>query len=273
MHSTFDNTVAARWLRDLVGRGRPGPRSHWRTKTAYYRAVAGLLADGPGRSLRWSTIVDAVPGGSRSTFYDVTGRNASHSLMGRYATATGLDAIQIVLCYQRSSAVEQLVDETKVWSYWPFRTRWLANCRADPGHGELAIAASLESAVAAWAQVHPGLAAAVDHAPPACAVEDLALVRQGNLPAIRAWSALTHVVAGAVAAVAGTGPLAVDPRSFRRDAIPWQRGARGVPGGGGLRGVAGATSSSPRTVAQRPQGLEVENREPAVARADEAVPA
>jgi len=44
--------------------------------------------------------------------------------------------------------------------------------------------------VGAWADDHPGLAATLDFAPPACAVEDLVVVDGGKLPATRAYGRL-----------------------------------------------------------------------------------
>jgi hypothetical protein len=197
-----DETVVARWRRRLVG-DRVDERSHWRTKTAYYRAVDELIRCDAPELPTWRAIVDAVhPVGSRSTFYEVTGPKAKHALVRALQSEPDENAIQLALCYQRSNAVHQLIDETKVWSFWPYRTGWLEQLRQTPEIGELAMAESLVWVVAEWARRHPQLATALDHAPPACAVEDLLYIRRDQVCAVRAHKTLTQVVASAL------GPLA-----------------------------------------------------------------
>jgi len=178
----LDNTIAAQWRTRLVGK-KGEDRAHWRTKTAYYRAVNDLIV--ARASLSWHSIVGAVfPKGSRSTFYDVTGPRSKHPLMRDYLAAARSESLQLALCYRRPKAVDQLVDETKVWSYWPTRQAWLEQTRPAP---HLRTAEGMLHALARWAHSHPELAAALDHAPPACAVEDLITFHHGQLPAIRAW--------------------------------------------------------------------------------------
>jgi len=178
----LDHTIAAQWRTRLVGK-KGEDRAHWRTKTAYYRAVNDLIV--AGAPLSWHSIVGAVfPKGSRSTFYDVTGPRSKHPLMREYLAAARSESLQLALCYRRHKAVDQLIDETKVWSYWPARQAWLEQTRQA---AHLRTAESMLHALARWASSHPELAAALDHAPPACAVEDLITFHHGQLPAIRAW--------------------------------------------------------------------------------------
>jgi hypothetical protein len=180
---SLDETVAAGWRTRLAGK-KGEDRAHWRTKTAYYRAAAELIAQ--DQPLTWRTIIAAVtPKGSRSTFYEVTGPRAKHSLVDDYLGAARTESLQVALCYRRRHAVEQLIDETKVWSYWPARQAWLDRCRQDP---QLRTADGLFDVVGRWARSHPGLAAAQDYAPPACAVEDLVAISRGQLPAMRAMA-------------------------------------------------------------------------------------
>jgi hypothetical protein len=194
--ASFDDTITARW-REQLGGSRSDERSHWRTKTAYYHATQEALVKAPpGRPLTWRMIVEAAEG-SRTTFYDVTGRHAKHPLVGSFQAAEDTDAIQLAVCYRRTSAVDQLIDETKVWSYWPYREGWLDQMRL--GHlGPESWPEGIVAAVAEWSRRNPVLAAALDYAPPACAVEDLMVVRQGQLPAMRALPILARAARNAV---------------------------------------------------------------------------
>ncbi len=205
--SGLDTTTVARWRSRLIGQ-RPDEKSHWRTKTAYYRAAIELLATVAPRVLSWQMIVSAVrPKGSRSTFYDVAGPHAKHPLIKDFLAGGDDNATQLVLCYRRQSAIEQLIDEAKVWSFWPYRQGWLDQHAADPERGGSAMAESLLSVVAAWARREAPLAAALDHAPPVCAVEDLVLVRRGQVSATRAFSLLADAIsaAGGTAAEIASG--------------------------------------------------------------------
>jgi hypothetical protein len=194
----FNNTVTARWRSKLVG-PKAAEKSHWRTKTAYYRAVNELHTTGTGHRLSWRSIVCAVqPRGSRSTFYDVTGPHAKHALIDAFLDTDGGDSTQLALCFRRHNAVDQLIDEAKVWSYWPYREGWLKQCRSASDLGEVALADALVSVVAEWARCNPQLAAALDYSPPPCAVEDLMLLRPGQLPAVRACSTLAKAMRGAI---------------------------------------------------------------------------
>jgi hypothetical protein len=222
---SLETSVAAMWRRELVGDG-PVERRHWRTKAAHYRAVAPLLGAQPDRALRWESVVEAVqPRGSRSTFYEVTGANAAHPLMAHYLAARTLDGAQIAFCYRRALAVDQLIDETKVYSYWPFRESWLDHWRRQAVVDEARLEQSLLGVVAEWARQHPALAVAVEHAPPACTVEDLALVRQGKLPPLRAYRSLTEVVAEAIG-----GPPKAQDRHTPYGAEPVRGQEDGGPG-------------------------------------------
>lgn len=194
--SAFDlnQTIAAAWRLRLMG-DKPDEKVHWRTKTAYYRAVMDLLAADHRRPLTWRVIVDAVlPKGSRSTFYEVTGPRSKHALLNEYVTASRSDTLQVALCYKRRSAVEQLIDETKVWAFWPYRQGWLhhrkqVGCVSVPDATDALIAV-----VAEWARRYPQLAAALDHSPPTCSVEDLVAINRGQLPAIRAHATLSDAM-------------------------------------------------------------------------------
>jgi hypothetical protein len=186
------NTVVSRWHRRLSA-NPTAKRSHWRTKTVYFRAVAGLVATAPATQLTWKSIVEAAaPNGSRSTFYEVAGAHARHPLIDAFIDDGRTDSIQLALYYRRADAVAQLLDEAKVWSYWPYRERMLdAVALAGPASAE-ALAAEVVAALTKWARTWPHLAAALEHAPPACAVEDLMLIRNGRVAAVRAARQLTE---------------------------------------------------------------------------------
>jgi len=199
MSSTIEDplrrTAISRWHGRLAGNQAPR-RNHWRTKTVYYKAVEELLASRPNMPLTWKSVVAAArPHGSRSTFYEVAGGHARHRMVDELITDGRSDAIQIALRYARTDPVEQLIDEAKVWSFWPYRQRLLAAGTPGPE-----MEPALIAAVAAWARTHEALAVAVGHTPPACAVEDLTVINEGRLAGMRAATRLTEVIRTALAA-------------------------------------------------------------------------
>lgn len=194
-----NRTVAAIWRLQLAGTGSE-ERPHWRTKVAYYTATCEVIAAASVLPPTWQRIVAAVrPRGSRSTFYEVTGRNAKHPLMGAYLRAATTDALQIALTYRRRTAVDQLIDEAKVWAFWPYRQSWLEHAHPIRGHRAVTAAAGHVAALVEWARRNPRLAAVLDHAPPACAVEDIVAINRGRLPAMRAHTLLRHAIRDAIA--------------------------------------------------------------------------
>ncbi len=194
--SSLGNTVTARWQRRLAG-VRQEEKRHWRTKTAYYAAVDRLLGAGP-RQLAWSHVTEAVePRGSRSTFYEVTGAHAKHSLIADLLAHEGIDALQLALYYRRTNAVDQLIDETKVWTYWPYREYLAKRYRITPDLDPWTSVELLTGAVGDWARRNRGLAGALGCAPPICAVEDLLVLRPGQFSAAYAMGTLTQVIQAA----------------------------------------------------------------------------
>ncbi|BBH71806.1 hypothetical protein ACTI_84910 [Actinoplanes sp. OR16] len=185
-------TIAGWYLR--LADNQCTQRNHWQTKIMYYRAVAELLAARPDHSLTWKAIVGAVqPRGCRSTFYEVAGQRARHGMIGELLADGRLSSVEIAMRYGRIGPVEQLIDETKVWSFWPHRQRFAESAQAagpspDPVPGEL------RDALLTWQDRNPALAAANAHRPPACAVEDLTLLHRGRLAATRAEGRLTEIL-------------------------------------------------------------------------------
>ena len=188
----FQHTVVAEWMRRLSENTSPR-RNHWHTKLIYYRAAADVLASPPRAPLNWRSIVDAAGArGCRSTFYEVAGAHARHRMVDELINDGSSDSIQIALRYLRSDPVEQLIDETKVWSFWAYRQRLLptlALLPADEAEAELG------ETLIAWASRHPALARAVEHTPPACAVEDLTVIHKGLLSGTQAAQRLTDRLA------------------------------------------------------------------------------
>ncbi|WP_433615873.1 hypothetical protein ACQP2P_12985 [Dactylosporangium sp. CA-139114] len=186
------DTVVSRWHKRLSANST-AKRSHWRTKTVYFRAVASLVAAAPGAPLTWKSIVEAAaPNGSRSTFYEVAGAHARHPLIDAFIDDGRTDSIQLALHYRRTDAVAQLLDEAKVWSYWSHRERMLDAVGTAGPISPLALEAQVCESLSKWSRANPHLAAALGHTPPACAVEDLMLIRDGKMAAVRAASQLTE---------------------------------------------------------------------------------
>ena len=157
-------TVTSRWRSKL--QVPAGGRAHWDTRAAYYRAVCELLAE--GKPVTWQRVVAAVrPHGSRTTFYDVAGPKAKYPLLGALLEAGTPWSLNLVWAYRRDGAAATLVDEAKVWSFWPHRESWLAAARRGDGTD------GLRDALADWSLSHPQVARANDAVPPICAVEDL----------------------------------------------------------------------------------------------------
>jgi len=189
---SLDDTVVAGWVRRLAGNSSPR-RNHWQTKLIYFRAAAAVLESTPQPGLTWRSIVAAAqPQGHRSTFYEVAGAHARHRMVDDLISDGSSDSLQIALRYLRTDPVEQLIDEAKVWSFWPDRQRLAERLTAAMSPAELE--AELTAAVAGWARRNPALAAAVGHTPPACAVEDLSVLLGGRLSGTQAANRLSEVI-------------------------------------------------------------------------------
>jgi hypothetical protein len=196
MSSTIEDlrhTVIGKWHRRLADNKSPR-RNHWQTKVVYYQAAADLLAARPGQPLTWKSIVAAArPRGCRSTFYEVAGAHARHRMVDDLIADGRPDTVQIALRYVRTDPVEQLIDETKVWSFWTHRQQLLGRRLTEETTRE-GMEGALTDALTGWARQHPALATAVGYAPPACAVEDLTVLHDGQLAGIRAAGRLTDVL-------------------------------------------------------------------------------
>jgi hypothetical protein len=186
-------TVIGKWHTRLADNKSPR-RNHWQTKIVYFRSAAELLSARPGQPLTWKSIVAAArPRGCRSTFYEVAGAHARHRMIDDLIGDGEPDSIQIALRYLRADPVEQLIDETKVWSYWPYRQHLLSRILT-PGMSHDKMADALTRSLTIWARHNEFLAAALNYSPPACAVEDLTVLCHGRLAAIRAASQLSDVL-------------------------------------------------------------------------------
>jgi hypothetical protein len=190
----LDDTVTVRWRRELAGSRHTG-KSHWLTKTAYYTALDDIMSNNHPKPLNWRVVVDTVrPRGNSSTFYGVTGPRARHPLLRAFAASECPQSLYIAVHYHRLDPIDQLIDETKVWTYWPHRDAWLTRCRRRGVASREVAHAGMTAALTDWARSRPALAAALEFAPPICAVEDLMLLSNGQLSARAAVSQLTDVV-------------------------------------------------------------------------------
>lgn len=188
----LDGTVVGGWVRRLAGNTSPR-RNHWNTKTTYYRAAATVLDTGPRPDMNWKTIVAAAePRGCRSTFYEVAGAHARHRMIDALLGDGRSESLQIALRYLRTDPVEQLIDEAKVWSFWAHRQRLTQRLTASMTAADLE--GELFTEVADWARRRPGLAGAVGHTPPACAVEDLTVIHGRRVSGVQAADRLAEVI-------------------------------------------------------------------------------
>lgn len=188
----FDHTVVARWMGRLSSNTSPR-RNHWHTKLIYYRAAVRLLDSTPRPPLTWRNVVKAAgERGCRSTFYEVAGSHARHSMVTELISDGSTDSCQIALYYWRSDPVEKLIDEAKVWSFWPYRRRLVRKLTDDtsPAAAETELTAELVT----WARRNPALARAVGHNPPACAVEDLTVIHRGLVSGTHAMQCLREAL-------------------------------------------------------------------------------
>ncbi|GAA4588548.1 hypothetical protein BJY16_008597 [Actinoplanes octamycinicus] len=193
----LNNTVVGGWVRRLAGNASPR-RNHWNTRTTYYRAAVTVLNAAPRTAVTWKSVVAAAqPHGCRSTFYEVAGAHARHRMIDDLIGDGRTDSLQIALRYLRADAVDQLIDEAKVWSFWLHRQqltrRLTTRMTTDQLENELL------AEVTAWARRRPALARAIDNAPPACAVEDLTVLHGRRLSGTQAAHQLTEVVRTATA--------------------------------------------------------------------------
>jgi hypothetical protein len=197
-------TVIGGWHDRLAG-NKSARRNHWQTKIVYFRAVTSLLAAQPAQPPTWKCVVDAAgPLGRKSTFYEVAGAHARHRMIDDLLADGRPDSVQIALHYLRTDAVEQLIDEAKIWSYWPYRQHLLTSVLTEEMTDQQ-MEHALTRSLVVWARSDDQLAAALDHCPPACAVEDLTLLRRGRLAATRAASHLADVLRGEAAGTAEDG--------------------------------------------------------------------
>lgn len=157
----------------------------------YYRAVRDLIAAGADAAeLSWTDVVAAVqPRGSRTTFFAVAGPHAKRPLLGAYKAALARDVVD---CLTGDTAPQMLVHETKVWSYWPHRDEWTGELFQVGG--EATAAECLVRVLLDLAEREPGLASALGHAPPLCAVEDLVVLRRGSMTAASAAALLREAL-------------------------------------------------------------------------------
>jgi hypothetical protein len=270
--SELDKTVAACWRGQLKGRQDEDDvlgKTHWRTKVSYYRAMEKFLLDDHAAPLTWQEVVDRVePKGSRTTFYLVAGTNAAHPLLRDYGSDLGGAGEQIAALYTRGSAVQKLLDEMKVWSYWAHRTGWLTQLRLTPDVSRRQAAECMVRVLTDWAVTHPETARALDHAPPMAAVEDLLVVWNRTAGAAPTAELLRDVL------VCALGPLGTTSdgvlRAVRSRLDPLAQ--RGNPDLDGLLCTLAETSFGViREIAAMPGSIRAQARDAAVMAMEDAV--
>ncbi|MFI5889757.1 hypothetical protein ACIA5D_06510 [Actinoplanes sp. NPDC051513] len=170
-------------------------KKHWNTKVSYYRAVDSLLADGHGDPLSWTDVVAEVrPRGSRTGFYEVAGPHAKKPLPHAYRLAEPGPVRDVACLLDRATAPQRLIDETKVWSYWPHRVGWMHELYRAGEVTRAAVAECLVRVLLDWAVREPRLASALEQSAPVCAIEDLLVIREGRLGAEAADQVLRRAI-------------------------------------------------------------------------------
>jgi hypothetical protein len=188
----LSDTTAVRWRPELTG-SDASPGRHWSTKLSYYQAVESVLAR--GAVLSWQQIVAEVrPRGSRTTFFAVAGPHAKHPLRRAHRTARNDAGREVAGLLSRPAVPEMLIDEAKVCSCWPHREGWLRALSCVDGVPRSTIVECLVRVVLDWALGHASLAAALNHGPPACAIEDLMAIRDGRVSAAEADGLLREAI-------------------------------------------------------------------------------
>jgi hypothetical protein len=209
----LSETLAAGWRRRLEGHGEGDDgltRAHWRTKVSYYQAMQDYLDDPRQPALTWQEIVDRVRPrgkGARATFYMVAGSSAKHPLLREYEMSARGYAQQLAVPYRSQSAVQKLLDETKSWGYWPYRSGYLTELRRAADVSRRTAAECLIRVVAEWAATSPRTAAHLECLPPSAAVEDLVVILGRRAVAADAHRLLRDVIDHA------RGPLGATPDS------------------------------------------------------------
>ena len=239
--SDLDVTVASHWRRNLCGvsqgQGDSLAKSHWRTRVSHYHATKEVLDDPTIPFARQEIVVrarlrsgDSRRGNGDSTFYTVVGPKAHRSLLAAYRDGDG-PAGSVAALYEQYSVPEQLVNETKVWSYWEHRKGWLTQLRAVDDLTRRVATTCLVRVLADWAAGEPALAGYLACSPPMAAVEDLLVIWAADAStAPAAESLLRDVIELALGPLGATtdGVLrAVMPRLYRH--LPHVSGPPGKP--------------------------------------------
>ena len=179
-----------------------GGKLHWQTRISYYQATAELLGDATDK-LTWDKIVERADG-SRANFYQVVGSSAPHSLLRGYQGTQRAYGADIAGLYRRPTAVQQMVDETKVWTHWGYRAGWIGQLEQARDVTRKAAAESLVRVLAEWAVCHPKTAGALDSSPPMSAVEDMVVLWGDPASAAAAHDLVKKVVQSALSPLGTT---------------------------------------------------------------------
>ncbi|MDN3353035.1 hypothetical protein [Actinomadura sp. DC4] len=194
----LEGAVVARWCRDSAGRGMrfDGTRTPESARLRCCRAVLRFLdslapeSDFAAVRVERAALHGLIDVRSSSTLYATFGQSARHSLAGRLTP-------ELSAALGRRKVGDNVLVETKVLSYRPYRDAWLAGLDESEHLDRRVAAESLVRILARWARGNPRLAAAGGHLPPLSAIEDLRLIgrQAAGMPEIRAF--LSYVSATA----------------------------------------------------------------------------
>lgn len=195
--SQLGGTFTARWQERTGGRGK---------RSTYYKALLDSLDElspgvpfPTGREGR-ELLTGRVDVRSPSSLYRALGNDGDLALEQRFSP----------LLPAKGDIVEKLVVETKIITYWPYRTGWLRGLRqTNPDKARFA-ATTMIQVVAEWAAANPRLAAERECAPPLAAAEDLCTIVDGPLALEEAAKLLASAVRYATGPSAATSPETVD---------------------------------------------------------------
>jgi hypothetical protein len=205
MTRQLESSVATRWRERTAGAEED--LRNWLTRIGYYEAVVAGLRRTTADAFDARTILDEHQAGKPSTLYSIASRSALIPTYLRCPEAPARALGELI----GFGPVPHLVAETKVWSFWPFRTVWLREIDEWYPGGDFEPAANrLARRLAEWQAANPELAAAERGLPPICAVEDIMIVSRYALPADRAARLLVRAAQSPAGGRLTVGPPVTD---------------------------------------------------------------
>jgi hypothetical protein len=199
----LQGSVVATWCREAASRGprlnqtRAAESARLRCCRAVLRFLDSLEPSSDFATVRVErqALHGLIDVRSSSTLYATFGENARHSLARRLTP-------ELSAALGRRKVGDNVLLETKVLSYRPYREAWLADLDTNEHLDRRFAAETLIRTLARWAVANPRLAAAGGHLPPLSAIEDLGLIGRHatGLPQIAAFLAYVSATAVRLAA-------------------------------------------------------------------------